>query len=203
MRVQRSSSNLFGLLSYFAYFIFIISIVLATGVFIYGQILSRQQAKEDADLAQAESKIDLPTVESFVHLRDRLTVGESLLDKHVAFSNFFAAIGPMLPENVRFSSLGISFDTTSGAPVISGSGVAKSFNALAVVSTAFATDPRIKDAIFSKITINDVDNTVSFDLSASLDPKIVAYSGNAAPAAAATAAAAAASSTPAATSTSP
>ena len=58
---------------------------------------------------------------------------------------------------------------------LAGSGTAKSFNALAVISTTFATDNRIKEAIFSNIVVNK-DNSVSFALSASLDPKLVAFS---------------------------
>ena len=56
-----------------------------------------------------------------------------------------------------------------------GTGVAKSFNALAAASAAFAADGRIKDAIFSNININR-DSSVSFALAATLDPKIIAFS---------------------------
>jgi Tfp pilus assembly protein PilN len=55
---------------------------------------------------------------------------------------------------------------------IEGTGTAKSFNALAAASTALASDGRIKDVIFSAITVNK-DATVSFSVSATLDPKIV------------------------------
>lgn len=57
--------------------------------------------------------------------------------------------------------------------------MARSFNALAAASNAFATDGRIKDAIFSNISVNK-DSTVSFSLSAMLDPKLIIFEPSAA-----------------------
>ena len=103
-----------------------------------------------------------------------MNFGATLLAGHVAFSGFFALVETILPTTVRFTAIHLSLDDTGGAS-LDGSGVAKSFNALAAASAAFATDGRIKDAIFSSIAINK-DNSVSFSISASLDPKLVAFS---------------------------
>ncbi len=152
--------------------------VLALGVFFYGRILSSSHSEKEAELAQAQAAIDPATIEGFVKLRDRLNLSASLLSKHVAFSNFFAALETLLPTTVRFSSLNVSVEP-SGATKVEGSGVAKSFNALAAVSTAFAADGRIKDAIFSKIVVNK-DSSITFGFSATLDPKLIAFSPSAA-----------------------
>ena len=53
--------------------------------------------------------------------------------------------------------------------------MAKNFNALAFASSEFARDGNIKDAIFSRLVVNK-DNSVSFSLTASVDPKLVAFS---------------------------
>jgi hypothetical protein len=50
-------------------------------------------------------------------------------------------------------------------------GTARSFNTLAAQSSAFATDKRIKRAIFSGITAKA--GAVSFNLEAQLDPGLV------------------------------
>ena len=57
-------------------------------------------------------------------------------------------------------------------------GVARSFNALAAESAAFADDKRIKRAIFSAITA-DKGGLVRFSLRAELDPKILVLEKNA------------------------
>lgn len=165
-------TNIFSLISYI---ILSIVFVLAIGVFLYSQVLSRAQLSKDQELAEAEASIDPATAEEFVRLRNRLTSSEKLLSNHVAFSEFFASLGTLMPATIRFSSMHLSLGD-NGAVKFDGSGVAKSFNALSSASTAFAKDGRIKDAIFSNIVVNPKDNSVSFMLVASLDPKLVVFS---------------------------
>jgi hypothetical protein len=157
----------------FAYVILGIVFVLALGVFAYNYVLVGTKASRDAELKAAEKKIDVATVENFVQLRNRLNSGAMLLENHIAFSGFFSLIEKLLPTTVRLSSLHLSLDTTKKVR-LEGAGIAKSFNSLAVVSASFATDGRIKEAIFSDLVVNK-DGTVSFVLSASLDPKVVAF----------------------------
>lgn len=145
--------------------------LMALGVFFYGQILSAEQKSKNDKLATIE--VDRTTIEDFVRLSNRLKQSDTLLSKHAAFSNFFDALQTILPTSVRFSTLHLSFNSR-GVARVDGSGVAKNFNALAAASTAFAADSRIKDAIFSKLSVNK-DNSVSFGLSAMLDPKLTAF----------------------------
>lgn len=166
-------SDFTGAFGFIAYGILGIVFVLAIGVFVYGRILSATQAAKDIELAKAEASIDPATAASFVRLRDRLTSGATLLDNHVAFSEFFKVLETLMPTNVRFSSLHLSFDTVTKVK-LDGSGIAKSFNTLAAASNAFAEDGRIKEAIFSGISINK-DSSVSFTLSAALDPSLIAF----------------------------
>lgn len=172
---RRSFTDLSGTLSFFAYMIFVIVFVSALGVFLYARILAADRSSKDAALAKVEANIDPATIDSFVRLRDRLASSKTLLANHVAFSEFFSSLGTLMPATVRFTSLHLSIND-DGTVSMSGSGVAKSFNALAFASTALANDGRIKDAIFSNITVNAKDNSVSFALSAALDPKTVAFS---------------------------
>lgn len=167
-------SNFVGTFGFFAYIVLGVIFVLALSAFFYSRILAGTLASREAALAQAQKAIDIATVEGFVQLRDRLNSGAQLLAKHVALSNFFKLLATLVPSSVRFTSLHLTVDDARRVKV-EGLGVARSFNALATVSTAFATDGHIKDAIFSNIVVNK-DSTVSFALSASLDPKVVAFS---------------------------
>lgn len=174
VRHNRPHASLDGVFGVFAYTILGIVFMLAIGVFFYGRILASTLASREADLAKAAAAIDPATIEGFVRLRNRLNASQMLLKNHVAFSNFLTSLGELLPANVRFSSLYISIDS-AGKAKIEGAGVAKSFNALAATSGAFASDGRFKDVIFSKISIRG-DTSVSFGFSASLDPKLIAFS---------------------------
>ncbi len=188
---RSSRTDFDAVFSFFSYTVLGIAFVLAVGVFFYGRVLAGDLSAKEATLAKAEAAIDPATVESFVQLRDRLNSGRTLLGNHVALSGFFSALEALLPSTVRFTSLHIIVDTTK-ATTVEGTGVSKSFNALSAASNAFAADGRIKDVIFSKMNINK-DSSVSFDFSATLDPKLLTFSPGAAGPAAPSAAPAATS----------
>lgn len=170
---RRFNSDFSGAFGFFAYLVLIVAFVLALGVFFYGHILTSSKEAKDIELAKAQGEIKTETVENFARLRNRLSLGKTLLEKHTAFSTFFVSLEKILLTTVRFKTLSLSTDDT-GVSTIKGTGVAKSFNALAAASNAFAADGHVKDAIFSSIGINK-DNSVSFALSATLDPKIIAF----------------------------
>lgn len=173
-KARPSRTDFVGAFGFITYLLLGITFILAVGVFVYDRALANTQAAKDTALANAVDRIDLATVEGFVRLHDRLTWGETLLNEHVAFSTFFSSLEKIIPTSVRFSSMHLSFGD-SKAPKFDGSGTAKNFNALAAASIAFARDGRIKSAIFSDININK-DSSVTFALSATLDPKIIAFS---------------------------
>ena len=190
---RRFSADYAGAFSFLAYAVLFIVLMTAIGVFVYGRILVATQSAKDAELTKAESAVDPMTVQNFVRLHNRLASGQTLLANHIALSGFFTLLETLIPTSVRFTSLHLSLDK-SGIVNVDGSGVAKSFNALAAASTGFATDGRIKNAIFSNIVVRSKDNSVSFALAATLDPKLVAFTPSAYASSSATTTAAAATS---------
>jgi hypothetical protein len=160
----------FGLLSMV---IFVLMIVLAVVVFLYKGALTVAKENKTAELIEKQKSIDPAVAQSFVRLSNRLTSGQMLLDNHIAFSGFYSTLGDILPNTVRFSSLHVA--ATEGKKMtLDGAGVAKNFNALAAASSEFAKNGGIKDAIFSKVLVNK-DNSVSFSLTATIDPELVEF----------------------------
>jgi len=170
---RRFRTDFVGAFGFFGYSVLGVIFALAFGVFFYGRILAATQVSKDTELAKAEATIDSATVLGFVRLRDRLNLSTTLLGNHIAFSGFFKLIETILPTTVRFTSLHLAVDDAKKVK-LDGSGVAKSFNALAVASTEFAADGLIKEAVFSNIVINK-DDSVSFALSAMIDPNLIAF----------------------------
>lgn len=148
-----------------------LSVVSAGGVFLYGTYLEGVRDTKIQELDGAKREINASTVEEFIRLRDRFVSARGILDNHVVFSGFFNILEERTLQNVRFSSLTFTFNE-DGIPEIEMSGEARSFNALAAQSRTLNEERRFKRAIFSDITVN-ANNTVSFSLSAQLDPSVL------------------------------
>lgn len=179
--VGGSGKTSFGfstILSVLAYFFLLVALVATGGVFAYDRYLASEQAAKDASLARATASLDKTTIQGFLTLHDRLNTSKTLLGNHIALSGLFDLLESVTPNSVRFSSVNVTIDD-QGAK-LQANGVAKNFNALASASNYFGTDARLKNAIFSNITIGS-GASVSFQLTATLDPKLIAYTGAAAP----------------------
>lgn len=147
-----------------------IVILMAVGVFAYEKFLQSEADKKAADLQTAQQNVNQETVAGFLRLKDRLTSAQTILDNHVELSQFFTLLEGLTLNTVRFTALTVTVNSDRGAE-IKMSGTAKDFNALAAQSASFATDKRIKQAIFSGITSDK--NGVTFSVVAKLDPKLV------------------------------
>ncbi len=169
----RSSFGFSTILVVLAYLSLAVALVAAGGVFAYSYYLTSVQAGKDAALAQATASLDQATIQGFLTLHDRLGSAKTLLANHVELSGLFDLLESVTPGSVRFSSVNVTLDDT-GAATLQAAGTAKNFNALAAASNYFGTDARLKNAIFSNITIGS-GGTVSFSLSATLAPQLIAY----------------------------
>jgi len=167
-RKQKSGTNIFFII---AGTVAIISIILAAGVFGYELYLKNARDQKTASLAEAQKAVNLDTVEEFIRLKNRLSTVESLLNQHVALSEFFDTLEARTLQTVRFSALTIAIEDDRTAE-IQMEGVARSFNALAAQSSAIAAEKRIKRAIFSDIGVR-TNGTVGFTLTASVDPRLI------------------------------
>jgi hypothetical protein len=170
---RNSPMAVVSVLTALGFFAFFFALVAAGGVFVYNNILASEQATKDAKLATAESSLDQTTIEQFLRLRDRFASARTLLNNHDALSGLFNLLSSVTPGTTRFNSVSIVIDD-KGQGVVEAAGVAKSFNALAVASDDFSTDARLRNAIFSNIAIGPK-GSVKFMLSASLDPRLIAY----------------------------
>jgi len=171
-------SNSFGfssILSTLAYLFLLLTLLSAAAVFVYDRILVSEQAGKDAQLATAVSSLNQSTINQFLRLSNRFTSAKTLLDGHIALSGLFNLLESVTPANVSFSSLSVAIDD-SGVATIDANGIAKSFNTLAIASNDFGTDAQLKNVIFSSLAI-EPNGAVTFVLSATLDPALIAYTG--------------------------
>ncbi|MDB5195434.1 MAG: putative pilN [Parcubacteria group bacterium] len=166
-RKRTSGANPFLALSYL---VVIVALIGATGVFGYDYYLQGVAAKKAKDVAAAQHQIDQATVTEFIRLRDRFTAAKDILNNHIALSQLFDDLETLTLQGVQFHSLKIAV-ATDRKGTLSMDGTARTFNTLAAQSAAFASDKRIKRAIFSGINIKG--GLVTFTLNADIDPTLI------------------------------
>lgn len=171
---QRGGGNTF---LYVSFLVLLVVIIASGAVFAYQQYLTSARNAKAEEVKQAQERINNATVEDFIQTRNRFIAASTLLDKHVTLSSFFSLLESLTLETVRFNSFNFKRAEDGTAEIIM-DGVARSFNALAAESSIFAGEKRIKRAIFSDISV-DQNNSVTFSLSAELDPRLITFSAEA------------------------
>lgn len=152
-----------------------IAIVGAGATFAYQLILGSVRDQKAEALAAAEASISRATVDEFLRLHNRLNATEVLLDDHIAASQYLDVLETLALQTVSFDSMELAV-ASGRVGVVAMDGRARSFNALAAQSAAFAAEKRIKRAIFSDIGAGET-GLVSFSLTAELDPALLTWSG--------------------------
>jgi hypothetical protein len=189
-RPKRSGENIFLIASIG---IFALALLAAGGTFAYEKYLESSRDAKEASIASKQQGIDSSTVAEFVALSNRLSAAQTILDNHVAVSQFFDLLEGLTLQSVSITALTLHVADDRTA-TLSIAGNAKTFNALASESAAFAQQPLIKHAIFSGLNAGK-DGTVSFTVTADLDSSLIKQKPPAAPPAAASAATASSTAT--------
>lgn len=167
-RRKKSGMNMFMLI---AVVIFVTSLLGAGAIFGYQFYLQSARDSKQASLAEAQKAINLEAVEEFIRLKNRLSTAQSLLNQHVYLSAFLEVLEQRTLQSVTFNTLRVTVAEDRTAE-IQMEGTARTFNALASQSSVFASEKRIRRAIFSNISGSDT-GTVSFSFTATLDPRLI------------------------------
>lgn len=194
-RRRRFAFDYGGAFAFVSYGVLLCTLIGAAGVFAYDEYLTNQQAAKEKQIAAAQASLDQTSVSDLIALQNRLADGAALLNEHQIFSPVFDLVDQSTLANVSLTSLNVAVGD-SDAVKLTFAGTAKSFNALAAEAAAIAKDPRFQDAVFSDIKIGQ-GGAVGFALTATVNPKLTAFSAPEAPATvSATTSAPTASSTP-------
>ncbi len=170
--VARKSVSGFNPFLLVAYIIFFVWIVVGVLVFSYKWYLTKAAAQKKEALVTAQNNIDQASLTDFIRLRDRFTISKETLDKHVILSQFFDKIEGIIIQNARFTNLKLTIQDNRTAK-LEMTGTARNFNALAAQSSAFTTDKDIRKAIFSGFIIDPKDGSVTFQITAEVEPSLV------------------------------
>lgn len=162
-----------GLFFVIAFVVFLITIAGAGGVYFYRSFLVEHIAALNESLETAQNAFDTGLIIELKEINARIDMADAILDKHIAFSEFFSILEKNTLKTVRFSS----FDYTTGGDgtvTIHMPGVAKSYSSVALQSDLFGENKYMQNVVFSDLGL-DGEGNVTFSFSADVDSTLVLY----------------------------
>ena len=177
LTVERGPKSGFsGLVMLVAILFFVASAIAAGAAFGYEQILNATLSSKKDSLAKYEAAYDLSTIQTLARMDSRITQARVLLNNHTAPSGFFLFLAQQTLSSVQFTSFNYTLND-DGSADIKLTGVANSFNTVALQSDQFGASKVLKDVIFSGLTIGDK-GQVTFTVNATVDLSVILYSKN-------------------------
>ena len=163
----------FNILTFVSTVIFVVSLVVAGGVFVYGRLIEDSIDRKGIELSNVLQTIDLELIEEFKALDKKLRTAEELLSRHTAMTLFFDFLESSTLQNVQYNDFNYILDP-DGTININMEGVARSFNSVTLQSDIFRDSDIILDPVFSNLKLDELGN-VLFNITAKVDPSFVLY----------------------------
>lgn len=169
-----SNVNLFVLISTI---IFILTLAVAAAFFFLNRHSVAVQAQQVEDLKKYQKDFSDSQVATWARLDARIKAGNYVIQHHLATSQLFALLQNITVKSVQLTKFefAVKPDATGNlAPVMTVSGVGRSFNAVSYQSDVFREQPAIKHPLFSGVRLDD-SGRVLFSVDAGIDPAAVMY----------------------------
>ena len=172
VRTVTRSGGMTDLLTLISLVLFVASLALALGVFLYAQYLETSRASKSAQLERARESFEPSLIQKLTRLDDRMHAADTVLGTHIAPSVFFHVLEQVTLNTVSFGTLVL--DATDPQHItIRMRGVAESVNSIALQADLFTKNGVIASPIFTNID-REMDG-VHFDVSALVNPNMIRY----------------------------
>ena len=172
-RSEGSGISLFLLL---AIIIFIVSVALCGGVWIWQKSLVGQIEKDKADLEAARASYEEGAINDLIRLDSRINVSNDLLDRHIAISPIFVLLEQNILKNVQLKTMKFSLGANNQIK-LDLAGNARNYDALLKQADALGTND-LKEFLYQPVVsdFNPTENgTIAFNFTALLTPKLISY----------------------------
>ena len=152
--------------------LFLTSVALGIGVFLYQQYVTTSISGKTAALQRAKAAFEPSLITELTRLNDRMVSGEKVLGSHLAASVIFRLLEASTLQTVAFKSM--TFEASSRDKItLKMQGVAKDVNSIALQADLFGKSGIVSSPIFSNIT-RDTDG-VHFDMFAIINGSALKY----------------------------
>ena len=171
--IGQASVNFFSII---ALSVFLVSLLLAGGLYAYQYYLNQHLVTLQQSLKTAEGQFDPGFINTATRLNARIIAGNQILNAHIAPSFIFSDLLEQytLQNNIEFTDFTWNYDP-AGNGVISMDGVAKDYTSVALQAREFADHiSDLKNQIFSNISL-DQNGNVEFSFKGSVDASVIDF----------------------------
>jgi len=168
--VRRAPLSIFFILGLV---VFLASVALSLGAFVYQQYLESSISRKAAELEQARAVFEPALIQELTRLDARLETSKNLLNQHTALTRLFAFLESKTLQNVQFRDFRYSA-LPDGKIALSMNGRAVSFSSVALQSDVFGNSEFIQSPIFEDLNVDQLGGVV-FNVSAFINPALLSY----------------------------
>jgi hypothetical protein len=167
---RRGTVNIFFL---GAFIIFLGTLLLAVGVFLYQEFLTSSIERKQQSLEKARAEFEPAFIQEISRFDSRINSAKTILERHLALSALFKLLEAKTLKSIQFEGFSYLIEG-DGRINIFMKGKARSFSSIALQSDIFGKDKFIKEPIFSNLNLDQKGNAI-FDFSAFIDRDLLSY----------------------------
>lgn len=153
--------------------IFIVSLGVAGGIFLFTTITQNRITTLETQIQQTSESFDQPTIELLSTVGEKIELVKGMLRKHNAPTLLFNFLEQVTLPTVSYNDMTYVYDGATN-PHVTLQGVAESFSSLAAQSDVITAQPNIQYVQFSDFSLDQFGN-VTFSLSFYLKPALSLY----------------------------
>lgn len=153
--------------------IFFVVILMAVGIFLYGEYLKVSISNKEEQLSRARGAFEPALIQELTRVDERIEATNNILDQHTAMSLFFEFLESNTLENVRFNEFLLTA-MDADRYLLNMSGSATSFASVALQSDVFGESNVISEPVFSDLDL-DIFGNVSFNVNAFVNSSDIKY----------------------------
>jgi len=165
-----------SLLNIIVFIVFLLSITVAGGLYLYKAILDRNIEVMSQNIDRVKEAIEPELIESLAEADRRIESSRLLIDNHMVVSPIFSLLERLTLKSVRYMDFDYKI-LTEGGPTFSLTGEARNYSALALQSDALGSEKVIKEPIFANLSLNEVGN-VTFNFSTPVAASFLLHKNN-------------------------
>ena len=171
---EKEPRSFFGMI---ALFLFLASLLISGGLFVYKSYLTKQQESLSMSLAVTRDSFEKDTIDELELFNKRTESAKQILNNHIVFSPLFNLLGNITIPSIQYTNF--EQQTNEKGFLVDIDGVARDYRSIALQADIFNSSKgsSFKNVLFSNL-MKDKNNNIGFNLKFNVDPSLLSYEKN-------------------------